>query len=79
MTASAVDTAEPGSGAASPADRGVPHRVLVVSADMGGGHNATANALEEAGQWLQCSTFKNCAKRWSNGRSAAEASIRLPS
>lgn len=25
-----------------------PHRVLVVSADMGGGHNATAGALEEA-------------------------------
>lgn len=27
---------------------GVPHRVLVISADMGGGHNATAAALEEA-------------------------------
>lgn len=25
-----------------------PHRVLVISADMGGGHNATADALEEA-------------------------------
>ncbi|GAA2760386.1 wax ester/triacylglycerol synthase domain-containing protein [Actinopolymorpha rutila] len=25
-----------------------PHRVLLVSADMGGGHNSTANALEEA-------------------------------
>jgi len=27
---------------------GAPHRVLVVSADMGGGHNATAAAVEEA-------------------------------
>ncbi|MGW0231247.1 wax ester/triacylglycerol synthase domain-containing protein [Actinopolymorpha singaporensis] len=33
------------------ADEG-PHRVLLVSADMGGGHNSTANALEEAVQRL---------------------------
>ncbi|HEX6515280.1 MAG TPA: wax ester/triacylglycerol synthase domain-containing protein [Nocardioidaceae bacterium] len=39
----------------SPGDRAAPatpHRVLVVSADMGGGHNATATALEEAVQRL---------------------------
>ncbi len=29
-------------------DSQAPHRVLVLSADMGGGHNATAGALEEA-------------------------------
>ena len=29
-------------------DRVAPHRVLVLSADMGGGHNATAAALEES-------------------------------
>jgi WS/DGAT/MGAT family acyltransferase len=39
-----------GTHAGSSTDDGAAHRVLVVSADMGAGHNATAAALEEAVQ-----------------------------
>lgn len=45
MVATASEHADRG---ARPDEAEVPHRVLVLSADMGGGHNATANALEEA-------------------------------
>lgn len=39
---------DPSGGPSPVVSNDCPHRVLVVSADMGGGHNATAAALEEA-------------------------------
>ncbi|MET9021768.1 wax ester/triacylglycerol synthase domain-containing protein [Actinopolymorpha sp. NPDC004070] len=50
-TTAAQTGAEPGAEPGRRIDAGLgegPHRVLVVSADMGGGHNSTACALEEA-------------------------------
>lgn len=46
--AATVPEPEDTAGAPLEGPRTTPHRVLVVSADMGGGHNATANALEES-------------------------------
>ncbi len=44
----------------APTAKRIPHRVLVVSADMGGGHNATAAALEEAAGrvWPGCEILR---------------------